>query len=92
MTPNAPRQRDLLSGLAAIPSANFGGGMERLGLLDASIQSVWPQARVAGPAFYRFSSRSGSGESVEMPVPPEVIGQIVIPTCHDSTNQAASKH
>lgn len=50
-TEHPARQSDLLRGFAAIPSANIGDGMERLGLLDSSIQAVWPGARVVGPAF-----------------------------------------
>lgn len=45
------QQGDLLEAFAAIPSANIGDGMQRLGLLDSSIQSVWPGACVVGPAF-----------------------------------------
>ncbi|TDL40091.1 methyltransferase [Arthrobacter nitrophenolicus] len=35
----------------AIPTANIGDAMERLGAVDSCIQSVWKGARLAGPAF-----------------------------------------
>lgn len=40
----------LVARLGAIPAANIGDAMDRLGILDSRIQAVWPGARVAGPA------------------------------------------
>lgn len=40
----------LVERLAALPAANIGDAMDRLGALDSHIQAIWPGARVAGPA------------------------------------------
>ncbi|QOD43961.1 RraA family protein [Clavibacter zhangzhiyongii] len=40
-----------LARLAALPVANVGDSMDRLGVVDAGIHAVWRGARVAGPAF-----------------------------------------
>lgn len=40
----------LIGRLAALPAANIGDAMDRLGALDSHIQAIWPGARVAGPA------------------------------------------
>jgi regulator of RNase E activity RraA len=48
----------LVARLAALPAANIGDSMERLGILDSRIQAVWPGARVAGPALTVWT-RSG---------------------------------
>jgi len=40
----------LVDRLAKLPAANIGDAMQRLGVLDARIQAVWPGARLAGPA------------------------------------------
>lgn len=42
---------ELIERFAAVPAANIGDAMDRLGILDSAIGSVWPGGRVAGPAF-----------------------------------------
>ncbi|NKX55514.1 RraA family protein [Arthrobacter mobilis] len=42
---------ELVARLAALPAANIGDAMERLGVADSSIQAIWPGAKLAGPAF-----------------------------------------
>lgn len=41
----------LINRLAALPAANIGDAMERLGVADSAIQAIWPGAKLAGPAF-----------------------------------------
>ena len=41
----------LIARLAALPAANIGDAMERLGVADSAIQAIWPGAKLAGPAF-----------------------------------------
>ncbi|MET7328922.1 RraA family protein [Nonomuraea sp. NPDC005650] len=50
--------QDVLARLAALPTANIGDAMDRLGVLDSRIRPIWPGARVAGRAFTIWT-RSG---------------------------------
>lgn len=48
---NFPRaDAEILDRLAQLPSANIGDAMDRMGVLDSRIQSVWPGARLLGSA------------------------------------------
>src|SRR4051794_13445038 len=42
---------DLVARLGALPAANVGDAMERMGAMDSRIQAVWPSGRLAGSAF-----------------------------------------
>ncbi|MEV6158020.1 methyltransferase [Nonomuraea sp. NPDC052129] len=61
----------VLSRLAALPTANIGDAMERLGILDSRIRPVWPGARVAGYAFTVWT-RSGDNALIHQAL--EVVG------------------
>ncbi|WP_218106637.1 hypothetical protein [Micromonospora pallida] len=54
---------DLVRRLAALPAANIGDAMERLGALDSRIQAIWSGARVAGPALTVWT-RAGDNAAV----------------------------
>lgn len=49
--------------LGALPTANIGDAMDRLGVLDSRIQATWPGARVAGPAFTVWT-RAGDNAAI----------------------------
>ncbi|WP_433512105.1 RraA family protein [Nonomuraea sp. CA-143628] len=61
----------VLSRLAALPTANIGDAMDRLGILDSRIRPVWPGARVAGYAFTVWT-RSGDNALIHQAL--EVVG------------------
>ncbi len=42
---------DLVDRFGALPAANVGDAMERMGAMDSRIQAVWPGAQLAGSAF-----------------------------------------
>jgi regulator of RNase E activity RraA len=42
---------ELIARFAALPVANVGDAMERLGVVDAGVSAAWLGARLAGPAF-----------------------------------------
>jgi RraA family protein len=73
----APRaDAALLSRFAALPAANIGDAMDRLGVLDSRIQAVWPGATIVGTAFTVWT-RSGDNklihEAIEAAGPGDVI-------------------
>ena len=47
---NQPVTADVVERLGALPVANIGDAMQRLGVVDAEIGAVWRGARAAGPA------------------------------------------
>ncbi|MEU7830022.1 MULTISPECIES: methyltransferase [unclassified Nonomuraea] len=61
----------VLNRLAALPTANIGDAMDRLGILDSRIRPVWPGARVAGRAFTIWT-RSGDNALIHQAL--EVVG------------------
>ncbi|MEV0389309.1 methyltransferase [Nonomuraea sp. NPDC050643] len=63
---------DALTRLAALPTANIGDAMERLGVLDSRIRPVWTGARVAGRAFTVWT-RSGDNALIHQAL--EVAGE-----------------
>lgn len=62
---------DALARLAALPTANIGDAMDRLGVLDSRIRPIWPGARLAGRAFTVWT-RSGDNALVHQAL--EVVG------------------
>ena len=64
-------QAGALARLAVLPTANIGDAMDRLGVLDSRIRSVWPGARVAGRAFTVWT-RSGDNALIHQAL--EVVG------------------
>jgi RraA family protein len=67
---------DPLARLAALPAANIGDAMDRLGVLDSRIRPIWPGARLAGRAFTVWT-RSGDNalvhQALEVVSPGDVI-------------------
>jgi regulator of RNase E activity RraA len=51
-------EQTLLDRFAALPAANIGDAMDRLGCLDARVKPVWAGARIVGSAFTVWT-RSG---------------------------------
>jgi regulator of RNase E activity RraA len=78
-TPDAefPRpDRAVVAKLAALPVANIGDAMDRLGLLDSRIQAVWPGARLAGAAltvWTRAGDNAALHEALAIARPGDVI-------------------
>lgn len=54
---------DSVRRLGALPTANIGDAMDRLGALDSRIQATWPGAKVAGPAFTVWT-RAGDNAAI----------------------------
>jgi len=54
---------DTVRRLAALPVANIGDAMDRLGILDSRIQAIWPGARLAGPALTVWT-RAGDNAAI----------------------------
>lgn len=66
----------LVARLAALPAANIGDAMDRLGALDSRIQAIWPGARVAGPAltvWTREGDNAALHEALRIARPGDVI-------------------
>jgi regulator of RNase E activity RraA len=53
----------VIARLTALPAANIGDAMDRLGAVDSRIQSVWAGARLAGPALTVWT-RSGDNAAI----------------------------
>lgn len=54
---------DSVRRLGALPTANIGDAMDRLGALDSRIQATWPGAKIAGPAFTVWT-RAGDNAAI----------------------------
>jgi len=66
----------LVARLAALPAANIGDAMERLGVADSAIQAIWPGAKLAGPAFTVWvaaGDNRGIHESLAVAQPGDVV-------------------
>ncbi|MHA7144970.1 RraA family protein [Arthrobacter sp. TmT3-37] len=62
--------------LAALPAANIGDAMDRLGIVDSSIKAIWPGAKLAGPAFpvwVRAGDNQGIHRSLTLAKPGDVV-------------------
>jgi len=62
--------------LSALPTANIGDAMDRLGLADSAIKPVWTGAKLAGPAFTvwtRAGDNQGIHEALAQANPGDVI-------------------
>jgi regulator of RNase E activity RraA len=68
---------DLLRRFAALPAANIGDVMDRLGILDARISPIWPGARLAGPAFTVWT-RSGDNHAVHLALAVARPGDVIV--------------
>jgi RraA family protein len=70
-----------------IPAANIGDGMDRLGLLDASIQSVWPGASFVGSAFTIWT-RSGDNLWIHKALDLAGEGDVLVVNGHGDATRA----
>lgn len=61
----------------ALPTPNIGDAMERLGVLDAHIKSVWPGGRLAGPAF-TVLTRAGDNAYLHRALAEAAPGDVVV--------------
>lgn len=77
----------LIERLRRIPAANIGDGMQRLGLLDSSVQAVWPGARVAGPAFTVWT-RSGDNLFIHKAIDECNPGDVIVVNGHGDLSRA----
>jgi regulator of RNase E activity RraA len=68
---------DLLRRFAALPTANIGDVMDRLGILDSRISPVWPGARLVGPAFTVWT-RSGDNQAVHRALTVARPGDVIV--------------
>lgn len=67
---------ELIARLAALPAANIGDAMDRLGIVDSAIQAIWPGAKIAGPAFtvwVRAGDNQGIHRSLALARPGDVV-------------------
>lgn len=63
--------------LTALPVANIGDAMDRLGVLDSRIQAVWPGARLAGPALTVWT-RAGDNAAVHAAMRLALPGDVIV--------------
>ncbi|WP_413248312.1 RraA family protein [Sinomonas flava] len=63
--------------LAALPTPNIGDAMERLGVLDSAIKSVWPGGRLAGPAFTVWT-RAGDNAYIHRALAEAAPGDVIV--------------
>lgn len=77
----------LIDRLRSVPAANIGDGMERLGLLDSSLQAVWPGAQVVGPA-YTVWTRSGDNLFIHKALEECSAGDVIVVNGHGDLSRA----
>lgn len=73
--------------LAALPTANIGDAMERLGVVDAGIGPVWSGARVAGRAV-TVEVAEGDNLGIHRTLPDLVPGDVLVVNGHGAANRA----
>jgi RraA family protein len=78
---------NLIDRLRSVPAANIGDGMERLGLLDSSLQAVWPGAQVVGPA-YTVWTRSGDNLFIHKALEECSPGDVIVVNGHGDLSRA----
>lgn len=79
-TPDAEYERPnpaVVARLAALPVANIGDAMDRLGLLDSKVQAIWPGARIAGPALTVWT-RSGDNAAIHAAIAIARPGDVIV--------------
>ncbi|MCM3502298.1 methyltransferase [Microbacterium sp. P26] len=82
-----PVSGDVIDGLAALPVANIGDSMERLGVVDAGIQAVWRGATLAGPAF-TVEVAGGDNAGIHQAIAQVPAGAILVVNGHGVTDRA----
>ncbi|HST73392.1 MAG TPA: methyltransferase [Kocuria rosea] len=77
----------LVTRLAALPAANIGDAMERLGVADSTIQAIWPGAKLAGPAFPVWV-RAGDNQGIHRALPLARPGDVIVVAGQGDTTRA----
>lgn len=72
-----PLPPELRGRLWTIPTANIGDAMERLGVMDAAIQPVWPGARCVGTA-HTVWTRAGDNKYIHEALTTVQPGDIIV--------------
>ncbi len=78
---------EVLQRYAALPTANIGDAMDRLGIMDAGIKPVWPGARLVAPAF-TILTRSGDNLLVHEALDAARPGEVVVVNGFGDTTRA----
>ncbi|MCM3486836.1 methyltransferase [Kocuria rosea] len=77
----------LVARLAALPAANIGDAMDRLGIADSTIQAIWPGARLAGPAFTVWV-RAGDNQGIHRALTLAQPGDVIVVAGQGDTTRA----
>lgn len=81
IAPAPPRAEEIPTELverySAIPAANIGDAMERLGAMDSRIASVWPGARLVGTALTVWT-RPGDNLAIHAALPQARAGDVIV--------------
>jgi regulator of RNase E activity RraA len=77
----------LVARLAALPAANIGDAMDRLGVADSGIQAIWPGARLAGPAFTVWA-RAGDNQGIHRALKAAQPGDVIVVAGQGDTSRA----
>ena len=80
-------ERSLLERFAALPVANVGDSMDRLGVVDAAIRPVWRGARLAGTA-YTVEVAGGDNAGIHQAITHIAPGQVLVVNGHGVTDRA----
>ena len=78
---------ELIARLAALPAANIGDAMERLGVADSAIQAIWPGAKLAGPAFTVWVA-AGDNQGIHASLAAASPGDVVVVNGGGDTSRA----
>ncbi len=80
---------ELIERFAALPVANVGDAMDRLGVVDAAIQSVWPGpgARLAGRAV-PVTVAGGDNQGIHEVIPTLTAGDVLVVNGQGATHRA----
>ena len=77
----------LVTRLSALPAANIGDAMDRLGIADSAIQAIWPGARLAGPAFTVWA-RAGDNQGIHRSLQVAQPGDVIVVAGQGDTTRA----
>lgn len=79
--------KTVLQRFAALPVANVGDSMDRLGVVDAAIRPVWRGARVAGPA-YTVEVAGGDNAGIHEAISRLAEGDVLVVNGHGVQDRA----
>lgn len=86
-TSPVPVDAAVIAGLAALPVANVGDSMDRLGVVDSGIHAMWPGAALAGPAF-TVEVAGGDNAGIHAAITAIPAGAILVVNGHGVTDRA----